>query len=126
MTSDSASFLNKHQLGILKQLAHHAKPIIHIGQKGLTAAVLTELDNALTYHELVKIKLDTGDRTVRESWITQIQSELTAALIQEVGHIAVMYRANLQKTAPLLSEAPAPALKRSASPPTSRSRQGRS
>lgn len=48
----------------LKRRAHHKKPVVLIGQKGPTEAVLTEIDRALEAHELIKVRLS-GDREVR-------------------------------------------------------------
>jgi RNA-binding protein len=41
----------------LKMQAHDLKPVVIIGQAGLTDAVLTEIDIALDYHELIKVKI---------------------------------------------------------------------
>ena len=50
---------------LLKQyraVAHKLHPIVIVGGQGLTSGIETELDRALTDHELVKIKVSVGDR----------------------------------------------------------------
>ena len=46
----------------LRGLAHHLKPVVMVGQDGLKASVLAEVDAALTDHELIKVKVAAADR----------------------------------------------------------------
>ena len=80
----------------LKSLAHALKPVIMIGQSGLTEAVLKEIDLALNSHELIKIKIR-AERESRKQISGQICSETGAQLIQNIGQIAVIYRQNPEK-----------------------------
>ena len=41
----------------LRKAAHHLEAIVHVGQGGVTAAVIASLDDALRTHELVKVQL---------------------------------------------------------------------
>jgi RNA-binding protein len=68
--------------------------IIWIGQKGLTDAVLKEIDQALNHHELVKIKIRNGDKDERSKIIEEICSQSASINIQTKGSIAAIYRAN--------------------------------
>lgn len=88
--------MNKELLLKLRKQAHHLKPIILIGQKGLTEAVLNETDIALNAHECIKIKIGSCERDVRPEMINQICQSLKAQLIDTIGHIAVIYRKNEQ------------------------------
>ena len=58
--------LSKNQIKFLRSLCHDLKPVVMLGQKGLTNEVLHELDIALNHHELVKIKLSVDDREERK------------------------------------------------------------
>ncbi len=76
--------------------AHGLKPVIMIGQAGLTPAVLAEIELALDTHELIKIKIR-AEREERKQMSEKICSDTGAALIQMIGQIAVVYRVNPNK-----------------------------
>ena len=79
-------------LKALKARAHNLKPVIWLGQHGLTEAVLAEIDLALNAHELIKIKIPGDDREARKQMILDIQAKMQAQLIQLVGKIVTIYR----------------------------------
>ena len=54
--------LNKKQIQYLKGVAHSLKPIVLLGNNGLTEAVVAEIDYALNHHELIKVKIPTDDK----------------------------------------------------------------
>lgn len=78
----------------LKALAHHRKPVVIIGDSGITPAVLHEILLALDHHELIKIRVNAEDREAREAMIEEICATADAALIQRIGHIATLFRRN--------------------------------
>lgn len=90
--------LTKPQTKHLRNLAHHLKPVISIGQNGITDNVLNELDIALSYHELVKIKLGTGDRDERQIMIEQLGRETGAEQVQAIGKTLTLFRRNPDKS----------------------------
>ena len=51
----------------LKKQVHHLKPVVTVGQAGVTEPVLAELEIALNHHELVKVKINAGDREERDA-----------------------------------------------------------
>jgi RNA-binding protein len=77
----------------LRSLAHALKPVILVGAKGVTPALLAELGIALEHHELVKVKIAAGNRDERDEWLQKIADGSDAALIQRVGNIATLFRA---------------------------------
>jgi RNA-binding protein len=85
----------------LRALAHSRKPIVTVGGKGATPALLTELDTALDHHELVKVRLQLEDRDVRKAIAARLCDESGAELIQLLGRIATLYRHN--REAPRIS-----------------------
>lgn len=85
----------------LKQQAHHLKPVVTVGQHGLTEPVLGEIETALAHHELLKVRLSVGERDERDTAIEQIRMRTSADLITRVGHVATFYRANPEKREPL-------------------------
>lgn len=78
----------------LKALAHERKPVVLIGANGLTEAVLAEIEQALSHHELLKVRVGMDDREQRKATMTQISETLNAELVQSIGHIATYYRHN--------------------------------
>ncbi len=88
--------LTNPQKRYLKTLAHARKPIVIIGDHGLTPAVLHEILLALDHHELIKIRVNAEDRTQREALIEAICAASEATLVQRVGHIATLFRRNAE------------------------------
>jgi RNA-binding protein len=86
----------------LKGEAHPLKPVVMIGQAGLTAAVLAELELALDHHELLKVKVSAGDRELRDALIAPMVEQTGATLVTRIGNIAVLYRGNPKKREPLV------------------------
>lgn len=70
-----------------------------IGEAGLTAAVLTEIDIALKSHELIKIRVLGDDRHQRQSLNAEICSALHAGQVQQIGKILVVFRPRPKDTA---------------------------
>jgi RNA-binding protein len=84
--------VNAAEIRKLRATAHNLNPVVMIGQAGLTAAVLAEIDGALNAHELIKIKI----RAEKEERI-QISQQTGAELVQNIGQITVVYRKNPDK-----------------------------
>jgi len=78
----------------LKAQAHALKPIILIGNNGLTDAVNKEIDRALNDHELIKVRIATNDRELRREIFKQLCEANKAELVQTIGLIGVIYRQN--------------------------------
>ena len=89
--------LSKKQVKFLRAKCHDLKPVIMLGQKGLTAEVLSELDIALTHHELVKIKLSVDDRELRKQVADEICEKSLAEEVQSIGKTLSVYRVNPDK-----------------------------
>ncbi len=89
--------LSKDQKKHLVSLAHSRKPVVRVGQNGLTDNIFRELEIALVAHELVKIKLSGGDQEARRAMISQFESRCTCECIQHIGHTATVFRRNKKK-----------------------------
>jgi RNA-binding protein len=76
----------------LKAKAHKLKPVIMVGNNGVTDAVNKEIDRALNDHELIKIRIQTTDREVRQELLAAISAAAGAELVQKIGAIGVFYR----------------------------------
>lgn len=81
----------------LKAKAHHLKPIILLGAKGLTEAVVAETNAALLTHELIKIKINGAEKEDRLIIANDLCAQLNAELIQMIGSTAIVYRKNEEK-----------------------------
>jgi RNA-binding protein len=85
--------LTERQKKFLRRQSHDMKPVVSIGDKGITAGVLGELNSALEHHELIKVKVRVGDRDARDVAITELTEKSGAVLISRVGNIAALYKA---------------------------------
>ena len=82
------------QRKFLRSLAHDRKPVIWLGQNGLTENNLAEIESALIHHELIKIKLRVGAREIRDRLITEICDVTGSENIFKIGNIVAIYRKN--------------------------------
>ncbi len=94
--------LTEKQKRALKKTAHHLKPVVMVGQHGISENLIAEVDGALTYHELIKVKVSAGDRDLRDQMIHEISAGTAAQLVQRVGNVAVFYRHNPKKKNPIV------------------------
>jgi putative YhbY family RNA-binding protein len=81
----------------LRATAHHLQPVVAISQKGLTPAVLKEIDASLNSHELIKVKLHGIERDDRNTLLGEICAALNCAPVQHIGNILVLWRENSEK-----------------------------
>jgi putative YhbY family RNA-binding protein len=87
----------------LRARAHHLRPVVMIGEAGLTPEVTQEIDLALKSHELIKIRVLGDERAARKDLISSICEATGAQSVQQIGKTLVIYRAR-----PAEEEAPAP------------------
>ena len=66
--------------------------MVLVGDKGLTEAVLKEIEVHLKSHELIKVRAATADRDEREAMLRSICDELNAQAVQHIGKMLVIYR----------------------------------
>ncbi len=76
----------------LKSKAHSLKPVVLLGNKGLTAAVMAETEQMLLVNELIKIKLTGIERDERKVVAEKICNDLSAEFIQLIGQVVTIYR----------------------------------
>lgn len=86
--------LNNKQIRVLRTRSHSLKPVVLIGGAGLTDNVINEINQALDYHELIKIKVNADDRENKKTMIDQISTQTDSELIQTIGHMGIFYRRN--------------------------------
>ncbi|WP_019938343.1 YhbY family RNA-binding protein [Bordetella sp. FB-8] len=102
----------------LRSAAHSLKPVVLIGDKGLSDAVLKEIDLALTTHGLIKVRAGGEDRETREALLADICEALSCAPVHHLGKLFILYRPSAHKPAPTARpEQAAKPVKRKASEP---------
>jgi RNA-binding protein len=84
--------LASYQRKKLRGLANPLRPIIHVGEAGVSEAVLQALNQALLDHELVKVRLFAPDN--KKATARVIAEKSGAALCGLVGHTVILYRPN--------------------------------
>lgn len=89
--------LTSSQKRYLRGLAHNLKPVIMVGNKGISDALLAEFSIALDDHELIKVKLAGDDREERAAQISKLAEAGHAELVQTIGKVACFYRRNADK-----------------------------
>lgn len=76
----------------LRARAHPLHPVVLIGDAGVTDAVTAEVDRALTAHELIKVRMAGEAHAARAAALASLCTALTAAPVQHIGKILVLYR----------------------------------
>ena len=89
--------LSEPQKKFLRGLGHQLKPIVMVGEAGLSESLLAEFESTLDHHELIKVRVRVGDRDARDAIIAQLCRDANTQLIQRIGNVALLYRPNLNK-----------------------------
>jgi RNA-binding protein len=91
-TSPTPVTLTSAQTRFLRGIAHDLRAMLQVGGKGISDALVSEVGNALEQHELIKVKIAAEDREARDAMIGELAERSGAALVQRIGHTAVLYR----------------------------------
>jgi RNA-binding protein len=79
----------------LRAEAHHLDPTVHVGQHGLTPALITSLEDALRTRELVKVKLGFKDDQIKPKDVAESLALATKSdIVQVIGRTATLFREN--------------------------------
>lgn len=84
--------LNERQRRHLRGLAHPLKPVILVGNAGMTEGVVAETSRALHDHELIKVRFSGADREARDQGLETLAARTGSVLVTRIGHVAVLYR----------------------------------
>ena len=84
--------LSERQRKYLRGLGHALKPVLLIGNAGITPAVTTEAKRALHDHELIKVKFRGADREARDVGLAAIAGSTDSVLVHRIGHTALYYK----------------------------------
>ena len=83
----------------MRALGHSLAAVLHIGKGGISAALLEELDQVLTAHELVKVRILRECPLERDKAAEQLASRSGAEHVQSVGNVLLIYRKGPEKPA---------------------------
>jgi RNA-binding protein len=89
--------LSESQKKFLRGLGHGLKPVVMVGDAGLSEAVMAEFNSCLEHHELIKVRVKVGDRAERDRIITTLCDTGDAELVQRIGNMALLFRENPEK-----------------------------
>jgi RNA-binding protein len=87
-----ARSLTEKQKKHLRGLGHGLHALVTLGDKGLTEAIVAELELALLAHELVKVRARLGDRAARDAAFAALAERTASTLIARVGHVGLYFR----------------------------------
>ena len=80
----------------LRAEAHGLKPVVIIGEAGLTPSVIKEISASLDSHGLIKVRVFGDDRAMRAEIYDNICTELQAHPVQHIGKLLVIYRPKVE------------------------------
>ena len=84
--------ITSRQRSALRAAAHSLRPVVLIGDNGLTETVLKEIDRGLNAHELIKVRVAGDDREVRVQMYEQICDALVCAPVHHLGKMLILFR----------------------------------
>jgi len=86
--------LSESQKKFLRGRGHQLKPVVTVGDAGLSDSVMQEFNSTISHHELIKVRVRAGSRESRDALIDELCREGAGILIQRIGNVALIYRAN--------------------------------
>ena len=93
----AAMSLSESQKKYLRGLGHQLKPLIIVGEAGLSESLLAEYTSTIEHHELIKVRVRAASRDARDAIIDQLCKSNAALLVQRIGNVALLYRPNPDK-----------------------------
>ena len=84
--------LSEHQKKTLRGLGHKLKPVVTVGNAGLTDPLLDEFRLSIDHHELMKIRINAGDRLERDRILAKLCDHVQATLVQRVGNTGLLLK----------------------------------
>ena len=94
--------LSNQQIRTLRAETHRLKlkPVVMIGQHGLSESVINELESSISHHELIKIRIPALEKSDKRALISSLCEQLNAEEIQNIGHVLVIFRQNPKSKRP--------------------------
>ncbi|HUD96113.1 MAG TPA: ribosome assembly RNA-binding protein YhbY [Woeseiaceae bacterium] len=89
--------LSESQKKFLRGLGHKLKPVILVGEAGISDALFKEFDSTIGHHELIKIRVRAGNRSDRDAILDELCRRGSAIRVSRIGNTALLYRHNDDK-----------------------------
>ena len=83
--------LSEKQNKYLRGLGHPLKPVIIVGDGGLSKSLLKEFASTIQHHELIKVRVRAGDRETRDTIIHALCEKQSADLVSRIGNVALLF-----------------------------------
>ena len=113
--------ISSQERSALRAAAHPLRPVVLIGDRGLTESVLKEIDLNLKAHQLIKVRVAGDDREARSTMLQTICDTLDCATVHHLGKTLIIYRPNpdsQNSVLPVHKEEPTRAVRKPAEPYT--------
>ncbi|HEY3452374.1 MAG TPA: ribosome assembly RNA-binding protein YhbY [Myxococcales bacterium] len=86
--------LNGKQRRALRALGHHLEPVVMLGKDGVSEAVINATSQALTDHELVKVKVGESSPIDRHEAAEALSVATKSTVAQVLGRTLLLFRRN--------------------------------
>jgi len=94
------SALTRPERRALRARGHKLRPVVHVGQAGIHAALLAKLEDDLFAHELVKVKLGQGAPLETRAAAAELSEATGAEVVQTIGGMVLLYKERPDAPAP--------------------------
>lgn len=113
--------ISSQERSALRAAAHPLRPVVLIGERGLTESVLKEIDLNLKAHQLIKVRVAGDDREARSTMLETICDTLGCASVHHLGKTLIIYRPTPGAQSPIQpvqKETPTRAVRKASEPYT--------
>ncbi len=93
-TKDTIPPLTGRQKKQLRALGHHLHPVVYVGKEGITQTVVAAIDDAITAHELIKVKLGQNCPLAKKEAAGELARQAGAVMVQLIGKTVLLYLPN--------------------------------
>lgn len=88
--------ISSQERSALRAAAHPLRPVVLIGDRGLSESVLKEIDRNLSAHHLIKVRVGGEERDARETMLEAICESLSCAPVHHLGKTLIIYRPDVE------------------------------
>ncbi|MBN2723798.1 MAG: ribosome assembly RNA-binding protein YhbY [Deltaproteobacteria bacterium] len=74
----------------LKALAHSLKPLVIVGEEGITEGIINAVSEALEDHELIKVRMREPED--KKEMATELASKSYSVMVALRGHTVILFR----------------------------------
>ena len=85
--------LSEEQIRFLKKSAHHLKPVVQVGKKGVSLALINEINQALLDHELIKVQVLPVQKPELDENVRELTLKTGAEHIATIGNVIILFKA---------------------------------